>query len=102
MMISDEGALEDIVFTHRHFKSEEEAAEAAFKQDVNIELGPNTKLTIYSFLKPAYDKETGAASRRSSSRTRSRHFSRAHAAWQIRPAADGSLQLLCEDCSALL
>ena len=55
-MISDEGALEDMVFTHRYFESEEEAAEAAFKQGVNIELGPNTKLTIYSFLKPAYDK----------------------------------------------
>lgn len=56
MMISDEGALEDMVFTHRYFRSEEQAAVSAFRQGVNIELGPNTKLTIYSFLKAAYDK----------------------------------------------
>ena len=42
-MISDEGALEDMVFTHRYFKSKEGAAEAAFKQGVNIELGTNKR-----------------------------------------------------------
>ena len=56
MMVSDEGALEFIVDEHKYLSNYEDAAVQAFTLGVNLELGPNSETTVYSYLKQALDK----------------------------------------------
>ena len=56
MMVSDWGALEFIVDEHKYFSNYEDAAVEAFTLGVNLELGPNTPTTVFSYLKQALDK----------------------------------------------
>lgn len=55
VMVSDAGALEDMMYNHHYFHDPEDAAVLALQQGVNLYLGPMPPLTIYSFLRQAYD-----------------------------------------------
>ena len=56
MMISDQGALENMVNDHKYFSNYEDAAVEAFRQGVNLELGFNVHTDAFSYLKQALDK----------------------------------------------